>query len=82
MLPVPQHPQAHEFGALDVDELFGVGPAALADLYLGQAPALGLQLLAHLMLDGQAVAIPARHVGAVVAGHLAGLDDDILENLI
>ena len=82
MVPVAQHPQALEFGPLDVDELFGIGPAALADLHLGQAPAFGLQLLAHLVLDGQAVAIPARHVGAVVARHLAGLDDDILENLV
>jgi len=82
MIPVAQHPQALKFGALDVDELFGIGPAAPADLNLGQAPAFGLQLLAHLVLDGQAVAIPARHVGAVVARHLAGLDDDILENLI
>ena len=82
MVPVAQHPQALEFLALDVDELFGIGPAALANLHLGQAPAFGLQLLAHLVLDGQAVAIPARHVGAVVARHLAGLDDDILENLV
>jgi hypothetical protein len=82
MVPVAQHPQALEFGALDIDELFGIGAAALANLHLGQAAAFGLELLAHLVLDGQAVAIPARHVGAIKARHLAGLDDDILENFV
>jgi len=59
MVPVAQHPQTLEFLALNVNELFGIGPATLADLHLGQAPAFGLQLLAHLVFDGQAVAIPA-----------------------
>jgi hypothetical protein len=35
-----------------------------------------------LVLDGQAVAVPARHVGRVEAGHGLGADDDVLEDLV
>jgi hypothetical protein len=35
-----------------------------------------------LVLDRQAVAVPARHVGGVEAGQGLGADDDVLENLV
>jgi len=45
-----------------------------------------IQILAvlffHLQLDGQAVAIPARHIGRIEAGQRLGLDDDVLEYLV
>ena len=82
VVPIPQHPQALKLGPLDVDEFLGIFPAALPHLHLGQPELFGLQLLVHLVLDGQAVAVPAGHVRAVAAGHLPGLDDDVLEDLV
>ena len=35
-----------------------------------------------LVLDGQSVAVPARHVGGVETGQGFGADDDVLENLV
>jgi hypothetical protein len=77
-LPVPQHPQTLEFFPLDVDELFGVGPAAGPHLHLGEEQSLGLQFLVHLVLDGKPVAVPARDIGTVKPHHLPGFDDDVL----
>ncbi len=42
LLPVPQHPQPLKFFPLDVNELFGVGPAAGPHLHLGKEQTLGL----------------------------------------
>jgi hypothetical protein len=80
--PVPQAAQPLELFPLDVDELLGVGTAELP--FLGDRDLLGLaaQLAIHLVLDGQAVAVPARHVGGVVAEHGAGLDDHVLQDLV
>jgi hypothetical protein len=39
-------------------------------------------LLLHVQLDGQAVAVPARHVGRVEAVQGLVLDDDVLEHLV
>ena len=36
----------------------------------------------HLGLDRQAVAVPARHIRGVEAGHRLELDHDILEDLV
>ena len=82
VVPVADHAQALEIGALQVDLLLGVLAALLAEL-------LGIELgtdLAPLLLDRdldrQAVAVPARHVGRVVAVQVARLDDDVLEDLV
>jgi len=81
-LPIPQHPQTLEFSPLNGDEFFGIVPAAASNLHLGQPELLGLQLFIHLVFDGEAVAIPAGPVRAIEAGHLAALDDDVLEDLV
>ena len=80
--PVPQHPQALEVAALAVHLAGGISAAGLtegggADLGAGLA-----LLLFHLELDGQAMAVPARHVGGVQAIQGAGLDNDVLEHLV
>jgi hypothetical protein len=80
--PVPQHPQALKFGPLDADELPGISPAAAPNLHLGQFQLLGLQLLVHLVFDGQPVAVPAGHIGAIKTHHLPGLDDNVFQNLV
>ena len=43
---------------------------------------LGAQVLDDLVLDRQAVAVPAGHVRAVEPGHRQRADDDVLEHLV
>ena len=59
----------------------GVVLADLAQLQIAGA-AVHPGGFAGLQLDGQAVGIPAGDVGGLVAHHVLGADDDILENLI
>ena len=80
--PVPQAAQPLELLPLDVDELLGVGAAQLPLLGDGHLARLGPKLPVHLVLDGQPVAVPARHVGRVVAEHGSGLDDHVLQDLV
>ncbi len=88
MRPVAEDPEPPELAALDVDELERVGPAApalLGRIHGAAHVASGLvepELLVDLMLDGQAVAIPAGHVDGIVAEHRPGLDHDVLEDLV
>ncbi len=82
VVPGAQHPQALEARALGVDPLLGVGPALGQELGPGHLPALGAQVLLHRVLDGQAVAVPARHVGRLVAVQPERLDDDVLQDLV
>src|SRR5699024_892446 len=35
-----------------------------------------------LMLNGQPVAVPARHIGSIETSQTLGLDDDVLEDLV
>ncbi len=48
----------------------------------GDAALLPAELLFHLRLDGQTMAIPSGDVGRAEAGHGLGLDDHVLENLV
>ncbi len=77
--PVTQHAQADEAGLLLFDLLARIGAATLA----GQVRRLILAKGGlHLVLDGQAMAVPARHIGGVVAGQGLGPGDDVLEDLV
>ena len=40
------------------------------------------QVLLHLQFDGEAVAVPARHIGGLEAAHPLALEDDVLEDLV
>ena len=83
VVPVAEDAQALEFLALDVHELGGVVPAQAAYRDRGQVLlALDLELLGHLVLDGEPMAVPARDVGGLPARHVARLDDDILEDFV
>ena len=85
IVPVADHAQALELAALHVDPVVGEGAAVGAELAdrdrVLVAPLLAVGLL-DLPLDGQPVAIPARHVDRVLAQHLLGADHDILEDLV
>ena len=82
MLPVAEDAEALEFGLLDFYPLGGVLAADLADHMSGQSLLLALQFLFDLVLDGQAVAVPAGYIIGMVALHVPGLNDDVLQNLV
>ena len=82
VVPIAQYPEALEIRALRIDLLVGV-------LAAGGTKCLGIDLLPHpavrflhLHLDGQPMAIPAGHIGRIVAVERARLDDDVLEDLV
>ena len=83
--PIALDPQAAELLALDPDPMAGEVAAFLAELDDGHG-ILVLALLAILLLDlpfdGQAVAVPARHVMRVLAQHLLRAVDDVLQDLV
>ena len=88
MLPVAEDAEALEFFPLDLDVARGV-LAAAADLLerIHGAPHVERrrvepELLVHLVLDGQTVAVPAGHVDGIVAQHGARFDDEVLEHLV
>jgi hypothetical protein len=82
VLPVGEDADALELRGLLRDPAFGELIAFGAHLRRGQSEVLLLDLLADLLLDGQAVAIPARHVGRAEALHGLVAVDDVLEGLV
>ena len=78
MGPAAEAAQSDELGALEVEVLLGVFAAGATDLDRIHFEFFATELLVDLDLDGQAVAIPARDVGGVEAGHGAGFDDEVL----
>src|SRR3989442_1742407 len=88
VVPVAEYAQALELVALDVDVPERVLAALLALLkgihcapyvYGGVVEA---ELLVHLMLDRQAVTVPAGDVDRVEAEHRARLHDDVFEDFV
>lgn len=79
VVPLAEHAQADEVGLLPFDLLGCVFAAQFAGLVRRKILAVGGL---DLVLDGQAVAIPARHIGRVVARQGLGADNDVLENLV
>ena len=82
VLPLPQHAQALELAGHLLDVALGVLPALGAELGGGHLVPLYLLVLQNGGLDGQAVGVPAGHIGSAPAGHVAVLDDHILEDLV
>ncbi len=82
VVPVAEHAEADEVLALVVDlrqREFAAGPAKLVGLDLDSDLA---ELFLDLVLDRQAVAVPAGHVGRILAVQRARLDDHVLEDLV
>ena len=79
VVPLAQHAQADEAGALAVDLLERIGARLLQ--HFGGRQVLAVQFF-DLDLDRHAVAIPARHVGRVEAGDGPRLDHHVLEDLV
>ena len=81
-LPGPEHAEALELVALDGDEPLGVSAALIPDLRFGHLLFAGAEDFVHLVLDGEAVAIPARDIRAQIAAHRLGFDHEVLEDLV
>ena len=82
IVPVTQHAQPLELLALHINPFGRVVAAELAHHMGGQLFFLFLELLFHLVFNGQAVAVPAGHIARGKALHVARLDHNILENLV
>ena len=85
VLEVALDAEAAELLGLDAHPVGGEFPtflAELVDLDLVLVLALGPVGFLDLPLDRQAVAVPAGHVVGVVAAHLEGAVDDVLEDLV
>ncbi len=82
VFPVTQHAQTDEVGLLRFDLGLGVFAALGAELGGGNLLTRLADHAFHFQLDGQTVAIPARHVGGVETGEALGLDDDVFEDLV
>ena len=82
---IARHAEALELLGLDGDPVGGEVAAFLAefvDRHLVLVLALGAVLLLDLPFDRQAVAVPAGDVVGVVAAHLEGAGDDVLQDLV
>ena len=83
IIPVAEDAETFELLALDINIFAGVGFAGFAD---GGGVGAGVASLAHFLgnleFDGQAVAIPARHIGRAETPEGFVFDDDVLENLV
>ena len=82
MIPVAEHAKALEFLALDIDELVRVLAAAAAYRIRRHFLFLFAKLVLNLQFDGQAVAVPAGHIHGLLPLNVAGLDGDVLEDLV
>ena len=82
IVPGAENAEALEVAALDVDVLFGVGPAGAAEVRRAHLLLLRAELAIDLQLDRQAVAVPAGKVRRVEAKHVVRLDDEVLEDLV
>ena len=82
VVPVAEDHQPLELVGHHVDEAPGVVAAGAADVGDRHVALLRPKLAIDLQLDRQAVAVVARHVGHVEAGHRPRLDDEVLQDLV
>ena len=82
IFPVTHDPEPFELGALNVDPLHGFGLAKGADLGVAHRGGPGTEVLDHLVLDRQPVAVPARNIRAVESGHRERTNHHVLEHLV
>ena len=82
VVPLPQHAQPFEIGALQIDVLLRILAARAADLHRRHLRFLRAQFAIHLDFDGQPVAIPTRHVRRVEARHGLRLHDEVLQDFV
>ena len=82
VVPVAEDHQPLELARHHVDEAAGVVTAGAANLGHRHVALLRAELAIDFQLDRQTVAVVARQVRRVEAGHRPRLDDEVLENLV
>ena len=85
VVPRPSHAQALELRALRVHPIAGKAATFFAEIqsrHIVFVLALFAVFLLNLPLNRQAMTIPARHVGHVIAHHLPAADNHIFQDLI
>ena len=83
--PVAHHAKALELVALHTHPFVGIGAAfgaELRDRHLILILLLGAIRLFDLPFDRQAVAVPAGHIGGILAHQRLAADDDVLQHLV
>jgi len=81
IVPAAEDTKAFEVAFVLLNVAGGVSTAALAELRRGNL-ALSAELLFHLCFNRQTMAIPARHIGRIVARHALGFDDQIFQRFV
>ena len=81
-IPAAKAANALKLRGLQVDVFLRVGAAGLQNGRNRHLKLFAAQVLVHLDLDGQAVAVVAGDVGSVESGHGFGFDDEILEAFV
>ena len=79
---IAEHAQALELLHLDLDELIREHAAEVTDLFFRHGFGFYAQLAHDVVLDGQAVAVPARDIGGLEAHHGLMLHDDVFQYLV
>ncbi len=82
VVPFSHDAQAFELLPLHLHEFCRILAAQLAHFGLGDLVLLRTQVLLHLQLDGQPVAVPSRDVGCFEAAHAFAFQDDVLQDLV
>ena len=81
IIPTAENAEALEIFLVLLDVTQGELPAHLSKIGRRHF-SFSAQLFFHLRFDGQAVAIPSRHVRGVMARHALGLDHEVLEDFV
>ena len=82
VLPVSQHPHAHEIGFLRVDLFMRVIAAVLSERCGGYLVAWFAHLFFNIELNRQSVAIPARHIRRIKARQGFRFDNNVFQNFV
>ncbi len=82
LIPLAEDAQPFKLASLEVHKLLRVSAAGGQEVLGRHFELFAPQLLVHLDLDRQPVAVPAGDVGGVEAGHGFGLDDKVFQALV
>ena len=82
IFPFAENPEPFELIPLNPDVFLRIGPADAALVRLRHPGLSVAQFAVHLVFNGKPVAVPSGNVNAVPAGHVPGLDQDVLDDLV